>query len=199
MTSHAPAGATWADDQEPIPTRILLERTALELFDRCGYDAVTASEIAEAAGFSERTFFRHFASKHEPLFGDWDEWLGHLRALLSEQPQDLAPLEALIAAVVRDAELRPATEEDQLRKRIVFSTPTLTFKVREFETALEAMLADWLAERSGRAPGDLEVSIVAAALVATRRVVVDSWSSTKGEVSMIDMTRRALATIDFNL
>ena len=35
---------------------------ALELFDELGYDAATAAAIADRAGVTEMTFFRHFAS-----------------------------------------------------------------------------------------------------------------------------------------
>ena len=34
-----------------------------------GYDQTTTAEIAERAGLTERTFFRHFADKREVLFG----------------------------------------------------------------------------------------------------------------------------------
>ena len=34
----------------------------------CGYDQTTVAEIAERAGLTERTFFRHFADKREVLF-----------------------------------------------------------------------------------------------------------------------------------
>ena len=49
--------------------RSRLERASLELFVERGYDNTTVAEIAERAGLTKRTFFRHFADKREVLFG----------------------------------------------------------------------------------------------------------------------------------
>lgn len=39
----------------------------MELFSENGYDSVTTEEIAQKAGFSEKTLFRHFKSKQNLL------------------------------------------------------------------------------------------------------------------------------------
>ena len=49
-----------------------LERAALALFVERGYDATTVAEIADRAGLTKSTFFRHFADKREVLFGGQD-------------------------------------------------------------------------------------------------------------------------------
>jgi AcrR family transcriptional regulator len=46
-----------------------LERAALALFAENGYDATTVAQIADRAGLTKSTFFRHFADKREVLFG----------------------------------------------------------------------------------------------------------------------------------
>ena len=45
-----------------------LEQAALELYVERGFEQTTVAEIAERAGLTERTFFRHFADKREVLF-----------------------------------------------------------------------------------------------------------------------------------
>ena len=40
-----------------------LEQAALELYTERGFDRTTVAEIADRAGLTERTFFRHFADK----------------------------------------------------------------------------------------------------------------------------------------
>ena len=45
-----------------------LEQAALELYGERGFEQTTVAEIAERAGLTERTFFRHFADKREVLF-----------------------------------------------------------------------------------------------------------------------------------
>ncbi|MFC4047225.1 TetR/AcrR family transcriptional regulator [Dactylosporangium siamense] len=41
---------------------------ALELYTERGYEQTTVADIAQRAGVTERTFFRHFADKREVLF-----------------------------------------------------------------------------------------------------------------------------------
>src|SRR5216684_277745 len=55
-----------------------LAQAALELYVERGFDQTTVAEIANRAGLTERTFFRHFADKREVLF--WGQ--GALRELL---------------------------------------------------------------------------------------------------------------------
>ena len=49
-----------------------LERASLALFTEHGFDATTVAEIADRAGLTKSTFFRHFADKREVLFGGQD-------------------------------------------------------------------------------------------------------------------------------
>src|ERR1700677_3570337 len=46
-----------------------LQEAALALYSERGFDQTTAAQIAERAGLTERTFFRHFADKRGVLFG----------------------------------------------------------------------------------------------------------------------------------
>ena len=46
-----------------------LARAALALFGESASRSTTVAAIAERAGVTERTFFRHFADKREVLFG----------------------------------------------------------------------------------------------------------------------------------
>ncbi len=45
-----------------------LTEAAFELYGERGFEQTTVAEIAERAGLTERTFFRHFADKREVLF-----------------------------------------------------------------------------------------------------------------------------------
>ena len=74
-----------------------LEQAALELYSERGFAQTTVAEIAERAGLTERTFFRHFADKREVLF--WGA--GALQELLVETvaaaPEGVAPIDAVAA------------------------------------------------------------------------------------------------------
>ena len=45
-----------------------LAQAAMALYGEQGFDRTTVAEIAERAGLTERTFFRHFTDKREVLF-----------------------------------------------------------------------------------------------------------------------------------
>src|SRR2546429_6269077 len=88
---------------------------AVDLFTEQGYDATTVAQIAERAGVTKSTFFRHFPDKRELLVAG-QEMLSRLLAEgIAEAPQTAGPLEAGAARLERAAsavgpmkrELRP--------------------------------------------------------------------------------------------
>ena len=89
--------ARW--DPEPAQR---LARAALELFAERGYDATTVPDIAERAGLTKSTFFRHFKDKREVLFAGQDEMTVVIRRAMDDAPRGASALElvgALLEAV----------------------------------------------------------------------------------------------------
>lgn len=76
-----------------------LERAALELFTERGYDATTVAEIADRAGLTKSTFFRHFADKREVLFGGQDLLAALFRDAIAAAPPSAAIADCLAAAL----------------------------------------------------------------------------------------------------
>ena len=74
-----------------------LAAAALELFEEQGYDETTVAQIAERAGLTKRTFFRHFADKREVLFGGGHELERVWLAGVDGAGPDLGPLAAATA------------------------------------------------------------------------------------------------------
>ncbi|MFC9691906.1 TetR/AcrR family transcriptional regulator [Kribbella sp. NPDC056951] len=120
------------------PARRRLQETALALFTQHGYEAVTAAEIAAAAGVTERTFFRHFPDKREVLFGGEQELAPALCQAIAEAT-GTKPLKILTAAfralephLLRNRpfalprahviEANPALRERELTKRAALQT-----------------------------------------------------------------------------
>ena len=90
--------ARWAPD-----ARQRLVVAAVDLFGEQGYDATTVTQIAERAGVTKSTFFRHFGDKRELLTAGQ----AVLSALLSEggaaAPAGASPLAAVAAGLQRAA------------------------------------------------------------------------------------------------
>ena len=60
-------------------TRSALQDAASRLFAEHGFGGTTVRDIADAAGVTERTFFRYFAGKEELMLDDILEWLPGLQ------------------------------------------------------------------------------------------------------------------------
>jgi AcrR family transcriptional regulator len=125
-------------------TRERLERAALELFGERGYQHVTVAEIAERAGLSKPTYFRHFADKREVLFWGQDTLVELFTRAVAEAAEGAAPL-AMVAcgldaiapaftserhelAVLREAVIDQSVD---LRERLAFKQQVLTTAVAD--------------------------------------------------------------------
>jgi AcrR family transcriptional regulator len=80
-------------------TRLALRNAALVRFLAQGVEATTAEQIATDAGVTVRTFYRHFGSKHDLLFADYDSGLHWFRRALSERPADEPVIESVSTAI----------------------------------------------------------------------------------------------------
>ncbi|WP_371786311.1 TetR/AcrR family transcriptional regulator [Streptosporangium subroseum] len=74
---------------------------AVDLFTEQGYDATTVAQIAERAGVTKSTFFRHFPDKRELLVAGQETLSRLLAEGIAEAPGDASPLEAVAAGLER--------------------------------------------------------------------------------------------------
>src|SRR3954471_14979002 len=82
-----------------------LREAAMALYAERGYQRTTVAEIAERAGVTARTFFRHFADKREVLFGGSEQLQEAMAAAVAQVPPDSGPVEAVAAALAAAAGL----------------------------------------------------------------------------------------------
>ena len=95
---------TWAAMSRWEPgSRERLVVAAVELFTEQGYDATAVAQIAERAGVTKSTFFRHFRDKREVLAAGQDTLSRLLADGISEAPADATPLQAVAAGLGRAA------------------------------------------------------------------------------------------------
>ena len=81
-------------------TREALRQAAVVRFLAQGVEETSAEQIAADAGVSLRTFYRHFASKHDLLFADYDVGLHWFRSALAERSADESIIEAVQSAIL---------------------------------------------------------------------------------------------------
>ena len=158
-------------------TRAALLDAALELFEQRGYEATTAADVAAAAGVTEMTFFRHFASKSAVLLEDpYDPVVADMVVATPAS----SPLVVRVAEGLRTAFSALATDlsTDDLasmrrRLRIAGATPSLRPAVLAGTAATAAAVADRLTE-SGEDP--LAARIAAVAVLAGVTEALLAWA-----------------------
>jgi AcrR family transcriptional regulator len=74
---------------------------AVDLFTEQGYDATTVAQIAERAGVTKSTFFRHFPDKRELLVAGQETLSRLLAEGITEAPAGATPLAAVAAGLER--------------------------------------------------------------------------------------------------
>jgi AcrR family transcriptional regulator len=150
-----------------------LEQAALELYSERGFAQTTVAEIAERAGLTERTFFRHFADKREVLF--WGA--GALQELLVETvaaaPDGVAPIEAVASALDAATEMFEQRREGARRRHAIIAA-NAELQERELIklASLAAALAATLRERGVREPA---ASLAAESGIAVFKIAFERW------------------------
>jgi AcrR family transcriptional regulator len=86
--------ARWEPD-----ARERLVAAALDLFNEHGYDATTVAQIAERAGLTKSTFFRHFPDKRDVLAAGQDAIAQLLRQGIAAAPAGATPLAAVCSGL----------------------------------------------------------------------------------------------------
>jgi len=76
-----------------------LAQAAMDLYGERGFDQTTVADIAERAGLTERTFFRHFTDKREVLFAGATALQSLLVDSVVAAPVGASPLDAVTLAL----------------------------------------------------------------------------------------------------
>ena len=177
-------------------TRQALVSAALELFCKNGYDATTVEQITDAADVSPRTFFHHFRSKEEVLFGGHqqrrEELIGALRVELDRQPVWPATRDAMLT-VVDAFEADPAFF--RARATLYSREPSLRAALLRINDELVAAVSDVLAEHLARADVDDELlpRLIANLANGALRAAIDAWVAGGGRS---DLQALAVASLD---
>ena len=176
-------------------TRGELERVALALFRRDGFDATTVDGIAEAAGIGRRTFFRYFASKNDVVWGDFDAGLAALRErLAAESGRPL--LDALRVAVLAFNALDPAQAPwHRERMELILRVPALQAHSTLRYRAWRDVVAEYVAVRVGQLPGALLPQLVAHSCLAAALTAYEQWLQ-HPEADLAALLQEALDALD---
>ena len=174
-------------------TRRLLADVALDLFETRGFDNTTVDDIAAAADVSPRTFFRYFAAKDEAVFDLAADIVQHFRVLLASRPADEPLLESL-DQIGRALLTHDLVDDERVRRllTLVHREPALRGRYDALMAVIEVELTTWAADRLGVPPTDLRPRLIAATVLAARRVATDVWLESAGDDDLADHVSRAI-------
>ena len=170
-----------------------LQEAALDLYVEHGFEHTTVAEIAERAGLTERTFFRHFADKREVLFAGSELLLDLLAHEVAAAPPATAPLDAVASALeAAGTMIQQRREWATRRQAVIAANPELRERELSKLAAMASVLAEGLRRRGVKDP---DASLIAEVGVAALRVAFDEWLRRPGSRHLPRQIRASIGRI----
>lgn len=168
-----------------------LARVALELYAERGFEQTTVEDIAERAGVTERTFFRHFADKREVLFDGSGLLQQRLVDAIADAPAGLAPID-VVGHAFADAAALLEERRDHARTRagVIAANPALQERELLKLAGLAAAATTALRERGVPDPA---APLAAQAGVTAFSIGFELWVA---DASSADLATRIRETLD---
>lgn len=158
-------------ERQKQQTRQAISEIATRMFAARGFDEVTISEIAEAAGVAKMTVTNYFPRKEDLVFDRADAVIGHLAGIIAGR----AAGETMLAAIRRDYAAAVARADPEVGlaspafARMIQESPVLSGRGLELMYLRERALGDAIAAETG--DDGPQPRIVAALLASVHRVL----------------------------
>ncbi len=171
-----------------------LQEAALALYAERGFDQTTAAQIADQAGLTERTFFRHFADKREVLFGGSAILEERILAGVAGAPASDGPFDAVSRGLDAAAGMLGEFRRDLSRQRlaVIAANPELhereLAKLSDYAAAIAAALRE-------RGVGDLQATLAAETGMTVLRVAIQRWANGDDDRDLAGIMRDAVAEL----
>jgi len=170
-----------------------LAEAALDLYVEHGFDQTTVADIAQRAGLTERTFFRHYADKREVLFDQSGALEALLVARVTDAGADVAPIDLIIAALEEaGARIQEEPEHARRRQTVIDANPTLQERELIKLAALASALAEALRQRGVADPA---ASLTAETGIAVFRVAFERWAAGDDRTGLPQVIRDSLGQL----
>ncbi len=141
-------------------TRDALRRAALVRFLAQGVEDTSAEQIAADAGVSLRTFYRHFGSKQDLLFADYDAGLEWFRAALQARSPDEPILQSVQSAIDASPYDPEAVAQIAALRARELDAGRIVRHTRQVEAEFADAIVDQLAETTAPTTADQQLRII---------------------------------------
>lgn len=179
-----------AGEQSVVRDR--LESAALELFAVHGFAATTVAEIAELAGLTKRTFFRHFSDKREVLFSGQSLLSQTFETAIAIAPDDAPPI-AIVSDTLHAAAFMMEQRREFIRRRQLIIDGDFDLQERE-AVKLALLTVQIAAALRRRGLDELTAALTAQIAAGSFTVAFDWWvRDQSGKVSLRECVEATLA------
>jgi AcrR family transcriptional regulator len=157
-------------------TRELISDTATAMFLEQGFEDVKVTDVASAAGVSEKTVYNYFPTKESLLLDREPESAAAIWRALGPGAVARSPIEAsldLLARELDDMYQSWLIDGPNVFRRfadLIDATPSLRAAERDMRDRLVRTAAEAMAERANVSPDDPEPQIAATALLGLWRI-----------------------------
>ncbi len=169
--SHIPSSR----ERRKAKARLEITRAALKLFAENGYEATTVAEIAQAADYSVRTFYRYFTSKEEVVFSNIDHLVNDVRTAMEDVPTGTPLWDVIRRNVMASIEhFQEPGQELAAAVQTWMADPSLAGPFLRFLNRWHQVIAEGWGNANGvEDPAhDLEAQLVAHYVVSTCQVCI---------------------------
>lgn len=159
-----------------------ISEAALQLFEDRGLEAATVEEIAAAAGVSQRTFFRYFATKEDAALPVHREFEDAVEAAVQQADPDADPCTELATVYLRVLQdfadhACPAAQRMLRVSRLVRREPLLRSALVRHGAARNSRLLQALQARFGPSgAADLQLRVAVELCTSLARAAVETWA-----------------------
>jgi AcrR family transcriptional regulator len=163
-------------------TRQALQQAAMKRFVADGVHQTSVADIAADVGVTERTFYRHFPSKHAVIFADYDigfEWFARALALRPHGEPITASVRKAVQAFPFD--FRMVREAATIRSRDL-DRDIITTHIRRMRDQVADEIQRFIHQRSTpTADGAMIADIAAHSLATAVFASLEAWMSKGGD------------------
>ncbi|WP_367127126.1 TetR/AcrR family transcriptional regulator [Saccharothrix sp. HUAS TT1] len=181
-------------EQRRAETQRAIQAHAVRLFTERGYDATAVTDVAEAAGVSPMTVYRHFPTKEDLVLTDRNGPL--IAARIAASPAGQPLVRRIGAALVASAEALtgdPAGGAFLLaRLRLMITTPALRAKHLDNFYALQQAVVCALGADDGDPDATFHAQAASGACLSAMHTALVCWAEADGRTALPDVMAKAL-------
>lgn len=179
--------------QKKLQTRAALERQALALAAKIGFDALTVDAIAAVADVSPSTFFRYFESKEAVILQAHIDRLGVVAEVLESSDPAGATGEVCRVGLRRLADLLTDDRAAVLEMMgVVRQSDQLLAWGRARQHVITTRIARWLADRQELPTDDVRPWLFAQNIIGIAAYSLISWTDSGATKSLHRIMEEAL-------